>query len=85
MLKLTVATPAIPHLALRDELGEDVTHTPEDVVERLTFAKTIVSKSVGWWKSPMHMIIDVKYFRVVAHGSVRRYATRKVTRGTSCK
>ena len=30
----------------------------------------------------MHMIIDVKYFRVVPHGSARRYAAQEVTRGT---
>ena len=56
--------------------------TPEDVVERLAFAKTFVSKSVGWWKSSMHMIIDIKYFRVLPHGSARRYAAQEVTRGT---
>ena len=59
--------------------------TPEDVVERLAFAKTFVSKSVGWWKSSMHMVIDIKLFRVLPHGSARRYATQKVTRGTHRK
>ena len=56
--------------------------TDNDVSERLAFAKKFGAKSEGWWNSSMHMIIDVKHFRVLPHGNARRYAAQETTRGT---
>ena len=59
--------------------------TPDDIGERLAFAKKYGAKSERWWNSAVHMIIDVKHFRVLPHGSARRYAAREVTRGPTAR
>ena len=56
--------------------------TDADVSERMAFARKFEAKSEGWWNSSMHMIIDVKHFRVLPHRNARRYAAQESTRGT---
>ena len=40
--------------------------TPDDIADRKAFAQEFGAKSVAWWNSSMHMIIDVKQFRAPA-------------------
>ena len=56
--------------------------TPKDVDDRFAFAKKFASRSAAWWNSSMHMIIDVKHFKVLPHGDARRFAAQETTRGT---
>ena len=56
--------------------------TDEDIEARLAFAEKFETKSAAWWNSSLQMIIDVKHFRVLPHGSARRHAAQEATRGT---
>ena len=55
--------------------------TEEDISDRLAFAEKFAGRSKAWWNSSIHMIIDIKHFRVLPHGSARRYAAQESTRG----
>ena len=56
--------------------------TEKDIADRHAFAKKFAPKTKPWWNSSMHMIIDVKHFRVLPHGDARKYAAQERTRGT---
>ena len=56
--------------------------TDEDIEARLAFAEKFETKSAAWWNSSLQMIIDVKHYRVLPHGSARRHAAQEATRGT---
>ena len=63
-------------------LREKPVLTENDLVERLAFAKKFATRSKAWWCSSVHMIIDVKHFRVLPHANARKYAAQERTRGT---
>ena len=56
--------------------------TEDDIEERLAFANKFEAKSAAWWNSSLQMIIDIKHYRVLPHGSARRHAAQEATRGT---
>ena len=55
--------------------------TEEDIKARLSFAKKYVAKPGSWWKTALHMIIDVKFYPIYLHRAARRHAAQKGTRG----
>ena len=63
-------------------LREKPVLTEKDIADRLAFAKSFAPKTKVWWNSSLHMIIDVKHFRVLPHGDTRKYAAQETTRGT---
>ena len=63
-------------------LREKPVLTPQDIVDRLEFAKTFAGKSKAWWNNTLHMIIDVKHFQVLPHAAARRHAAQSAVRGT---
>jgi len=63
-------------------LRQKPTLTPDDIAARLAFAEKYESKSAAWWNKSIHLIIDVKHFRVLPHGCARKHAAQEATRGT---
>ena len=57
------------------------TLTREDIKARLLFAETYKGKSVAWWKSNIHMIIDCKTFPAYTTARGRSYAAQREIRG----
>ena len=55
--------------------------TSDDIKSRNTFAKKYGKKTKAWWRSHIHMHIDVKHFPVYINGAGRRHAAQKGTRG----
>ena len=56
--------------------------TPKDIDDRLAFAKKWGTKTAAWWNGTLHMIIDIKHYKVLPHGDARRHAAQETTRGT---
>ena len=56
--------------------------TPEDIEDRLAFAKKFGGKPATWWNNTLHLIIDVKHFQVLPHGAARKHAAQSAVRGT---
>lgn len=63
-------------------LREKPVLTDQDISDRHAFAKKFAGKTPSWWNSSLHLIIDVKHFRVLPHGDARKYAAQERTRGT---
>ena len=63
-------------------LRQKPTLTEDDVSARKTFADVYGKKPASWWNTNVNLIIDVKHFRVLPHGSARRHAAQEATRGT---
>jgi transposase len=55
--------------------------TPEDVKERVAFAKKYKDKSADWWNEHVRLFIDLKKFPVYLTGKSRDYAARRRIRG----
>ena len=55
--------------------------TASDVAGRKEFAKKNGDKSKAWWRTHVHMHIDVKHFPVYVNGAGRQHAARQGTRG----
>lgn len=55
--------------------------TAEDIKDRLAFAKKYAEKPGRWWKTALHMIIDVKFYSVYLHGTARQRAAQTGSRG----
>ena len=52
-----------------------------DIASRKKFAKKYSSKSATWWRTHVHLHIDVKHFPVYLHGAARHHFAVKGTRG----
>ena len=63
-------------------LRQKPTLTADDVSAREKFAAAYGKKPASWWNAHVNLIIDVKHFRVLPHGSARRHAAQEATRGT---
>ena len=63
-------------------LRQKPTLTEDDVSARKKFAAVYGKKPASWWNTAVNLIIDVKHFRVLPHGSARRHAAQEATRGT---
>ncbi len=63
-------------------LRQKPTLTADDIASRKTFAIAYGAKSPAWWSGAVHLIIDVKHYRVLPHGAARRHAAQEATRGT---
>jgi transposase len=55
--------------------------TEDDVQARKEFAKTHGGHTEAWWSKQLHMIIDVKYYKVYLNSKARGFAAREATRG----
>ena len=55
--------------------------TDEDVSDRKAFADKYRKKPASWWTTAVHLIIDVKQFKVLPHGDARKHAAQEATRG----
>ena len=53
----------------------------EDKVARLAFAKKYAKKTAAWWRSQVHMHIDVKHFPVYLNGKARAHSAQEGARG----
>ena len=62
-------------------LREKPVLTEDDVRDRKAFARKFRKKTQAWWNRTIHLIIDVKQFKVLPHAGARRYAAQEVTRG----
>ena len=51
--------------------------TDDDIVARKKFADKFAKRPASWWSQQLHLIIDVKHFRVLPHGDARKYAAQE--------
>ena len=62
-------------------LREKPVLTEQDTLDRKSFAEKFSEKSASWWNSAINLIIDVKRFKVLPHGTARRHAAQETARG----
>ena len=63
------------------KLREKPVLTPEDVKDRLAFARKYHGKTPGWWNKQLHAIIDGKSFKVYLNADGRKKAAQHATYG----
>ena len=63
------------------KLREKLVLTPEDVKDRLAFARKYHGKTPGWWNKHLHAIIDGKSFKVYLNADGRKKAAQHATYG----
>ena len=62
-------------------LREKPVLTDDDIKARIAFARKFMGKTEAWWRTFVHMRIDVKHFPVYLNGRARAHAAREDVRG----
>ncbi len=62
-------------------LREKPVLTDDDIKARIAFAKKFMGKTEAWWRTFVHMHIDVKHFPVYLNRRARAHAAREGVRG----